>query len=107
MKPEELKIIAEAMGLKTEIIGNYVYIGTIDCPHDVINLFNPETNWEQTGMMLEWMEKQGVRMKFEWVFAIGCWYVDVYNVEFDAIIKHEDFQTAVCMATLEIAKQLK
>ena len=91
MKPEQHKVIAKAMGLKSHIHD------LLGCRAEVNKywvVWNPETNAEQTLMVLEWLfEKQGhgkTLLRIDFLLTSGIC---------------EDFQTAVCMAAFEYINQ--
>jgi len=102
MKAEQLKTIGRTAGYDIRLYKNMALsyddrLGNVE--------WNPETNAEQTLMVLEWLTKQGLRIKFEWIFGVKYWDVDAYNVDVDIRVQHKDFQTAVCMAVFEIINQ--
>jgi len=115
MKTEQLKIIAEAQNIKV--------VGGLDIPVTEFKEFyyaeklyyydgrwiewNPETNAEQTLMVLEWLEELDVRIEMQ--RFPGIWYIEIWNKETENIkqINNSDFQTAVCMAAFEYAETLK
>jgi len=98
MKPEQHKVIAKAMGLKSHIHD------LLGCRAEVNKywvVWNPETNAEQTLMVLEHfkIDTEYDEINKEWLAIKGA----------DGIIivckRHKDFQTAVCMAAYEYINQ--
>ena len=81
MKPEQHRVIAEAMGLKMLDLEDG-YIRVLEKEHlSVFKIWNPETNAEQTLMVLEHFK---INLKFfldergwnatVWIPEIGFWF---------------------------------
>ena len=97
MNAEQLQTIGIAAGYDIRLYKNMALsyddrLGNVE--------WNPETNAEQTLMVLEWLEELDVRIEMQ--RFPGIWYIEIWNKETENIkqINNSDFQTAVCIAAL-------
>lgn len=109
MNSDEIKKIAEIIGLEHKFIKDTVCMPE---PYGKGNfIFEPDTNWQHTGMVLEWLEEKCVR--HEWSISINRDYstetthqVIVRSECFDIVVKGEGstLQEAICEAAYQVIK---
>ena len=114
MKTEQLKVIAEAMGIKVQldkkakvlIILENVNSWIIDEFPSGQLVWNPETDWSQTGMVLKWLEELDCHVTFAYSMLAKEWRVAIVSTakRIEIRLQHKDFQTAICMVAFEIIK---
>ena len=60
--PEDLRDLAEWLGYHEPYIGANSIIGIQDSPKSVVRCWQPETDWRDTGDVIERMEKKGYEL---------------------------------------------